>query len=287
MNKDAMEYLAGEISRLLGARVSDDVLRNIIESESVDRLNNAIIRANKGESGALQFLKNCFPVEDARSRRTAGKNQQYANGNKQQQDSQNLPYQNHYPPVPEDDSFPADLGRQQEPPPQEQTPLESRPEKYFGHHVYGGKGALYFQANYKEKHDLNTVAIDAAPSAGIRKYDWNKKIRLQLTQEELPRFFAVVTGMAPFCKLSNHGPGNNKALEIHDQGGSLFVQTYAPGQNVAVKITPSDAFYVAQIIMRQMLRNAQWLDSTGVLNLVRMVVANRMEERPSQQKRKG
>jgi len=278
MDRNTLDYFLAELSHLLNAPISDDVLRNVIEQESSDRLNNAITRAKKGEKGAVQFLKNCFPVEDARGRRNAAQQQSQGDGT--------------YP-VYDDDSFPVERmnggnnqpGQQSSPPQEQQTP-ETTEKVYFGQHVYGGKGALYFQANFKEKHGLYTIAVDGAPSAGIRKYDWNKKIRLQLTQEELPRFFAVFSGMSQFCKLSNHGPGNNKALEIHDQGNSLFVQMYAPKQNIAVKILPSDAFYISQIIMRQMLLNAPWMDSTGVLNLVRMVVANRMENHPSQQQNK-
>lgn len=299
------EELRSELSGLLGAEVSVETLEGMIQQESAGRLNNAVSRAIKGESGAMQFLRNCFPTEDIRGRRQQA--HPSLNSSSESRGQEHHHSQDEYP-MPDDDAFPADTtsshdnqshrhqrtsvhqqdrrqcgGEGGGVPSFEQSAQGDRREEYLDHHVYGSKGALCVQANFKEKHGLHTIAVDAASSAGIRKYAWDKKIRLQLTQSELPEFFAVVAGMAPYCKLNNHGAGNNKALEIRDQGDSLFVQVYGPGQSVSVKILPSDTYYVSQIIMRQMLRNAPWLDSVGLMSLVRSVVANRMPMDPKAQ----
>ena len=261
----SFEDLQRGISDVLGASIDPEMLDEMIRQESEGRLNNALSRAEKGEKGAVTFLENCFPDSHIKGQR--------------QQNHHQAPPVDDYP-MPEEDRFPAEMNQHRAGPAAD-TRAEQRREKeeYIGHHVYGGKGALYFQADFKEKHNLHTLAVDAAPSAGIRKYSWDKKIRLQLTQEELPEFAAVLLSMAPYTKLSNHGPGNNKALEIEDQGTHFFVQVYGPGQAVSVKILPNDAFYAAQILIRQMLQNAPWLDSSGVFNLIKMTVANRLEDK--------
>lgn len=300
MTQDDLNYFGEEIAQLLNTYIEDQNLIKILDREGPDRINNAITRANRGETGALRFLQNCFPIEHAKGfvrQKESHNHNSHTNGQYHgksrgyDEQNRNLHPQDISPEY--DDSFPADQQNDRGSgslPPQEtakEVQQTGDPEKYYGHHVYGSKGALYITANFKEKHDLNTIVVEGAPSVGIRKYDWNKKIRLQLTQEELPHFFAVITGMMPSCKLNNHGTGNNKALEIKDQGESWFVQIYAPNQNVAVKITPSDAFYVAQLVMKQMLMNAPWLDSVGMLNLVRMVVANRVVNKQSPQQQRG
>ena len=92
---------------------------------------------------------------------------------------------------------------QHEPEPQ-QTAAPDESREYKGHHVYGTAAALYFICS-KTKTGIFTLSIDGAVSSGARKFDWAKKVSLQVTQAELPMVSAVLFGFIKSCEFKNHG----------------------------------------------------------------------------------
>lgn len=145
-----------------------------------------------------------------------------------------------------------------------------RPEDRASFHVYGGKAALCFEAD-ETKQGVPTIALDAASSTGPRAYDWNGKIRLQLTRAELPVVAAVLLGVMTKCEFKNHGQDNSKGFSIERQeGGKVFIKVMAKDQGVkAVPVGPADVFYIASLVMRQLRKANPWLDGTALISLVR------------------
>lgn len=156
---------------------------------------------------------------------------------------------------------PAQSGNQQPPvPPQgtggDSAPRETESRQYNENfHVYGAKAALCFEADMTRA-NLPTIAIDGAPSVAPRSYNWNSKIRIQLTRQELPEVAAVLIGARPKCSFKSHGSQKDKGFEIERQdGGKVFVKVFGGnGQGAcAVPVMPNDVFYVTSLVLRQLM----------------------------------
>jgi len=154
------------------------------------------------------------------------------------------------------------------------------PEDRESVHVYGGKAALCFEADMT-KGDVPTIALDAATSTGPRQYDWNNKLRLQMTRAELPVVTAVLIGAMQRCEFKNHGQDNSKGFSMERQdGGKVFIKVFGKDQPIrAIPVMPADVFYVASLFMRQLLKASPWLDATALMSMIR---ATQVEVRPQQ-----
>lgn len=147
-------------------------------------------------------------------------------------------------------------------------------------HVYGAKAALCFEPD-ETRFGIHTVCIEAADANAPKQYDWGNKIRLQLTRDELPVTTAVLFGWLPRCEYKNHGEDNSKGFSLEDQGDKLFMRVFARGRQVkAVPIPPEDAFYLAQLFLGQMKKNAPGLSGGEILMTLRQVLAARKREQP-------
>lgn len=148
------------------------------------------------------------------------------------------------------------------------------PEDRESVHVYGGKAALCFEADIT-KGDVPTIALDAATSTGPRQYDWNNKLRLQMTRAELPVVTAVLIGAMRSCEFKNHGQDNSKGFSMERQdGGKVFIKVFGKDQPVrAIPVMPADVFYVASLFMRQLLKGSPWLDATALMSMIRATQA--------------
>lgn len=147
-----------------------------------------------------------------------------------------------------------------------------------GRHVYGAKAALCFEAD-ETRFGIHTVCIEAADATAPKQYDWGNKIRVQLTRDELPVVTAVLFGWLPRCEYKNHGEDNSKGFSLEDQGDKLFMRVFARARQVkAVPIPPEDAFYLAQLFLGQMKKNAPGLSGGEILTTLRQVLAARKRE---------
>ena len=146
---------------------------------------------------------------------------------------------------------------------------------YMSHHVYGGKAALCWQVD-QTRAGVSTLRLEAAKAIGERQYDWKNKIAIQLTREELPHVAAVVLGLLPETKGSNHGQGDQagKGFEIQHQGKNLFVRVFGPNKGAcAVPVSAADTFEISGLVMRQLLQDRPWMNGSDVLMLLKATVA--------------
>jgi len=104
---------------------------------------------------------------------------------------------------------------------------------------------------------------------------------VQLTRDELPVVTAVLFGWLPRCEYKNHGEDNSKGFSLEDQGDKLFMRVFARGRQMkAVPIPPEDAFYLAQLFLDRMKKNAPGLSGGEILTTLRQVLVARKREQP-------
>lgn len=142
-------------------------------------------------------------------------------------------------------------------------------------HIYGQKAALTVEAD-RNRRGAPTIAVDAALARGGGGYDWNDKLRLQLTPNELVEFSAVLVGVLDSCEFKNRGDAGDKALAIKRQadnpGYPFFIRVIAQGQSPrAVPVTSSDAFWVVGLCLAQLRAVYPWMDQSDPISLLRAV----------------
>ena len=138
--------------------------------------------------------------------------------------------------------------------------------------VYGSKAALCIETDVTRQ-DEPTLRLEAAPATGPRAYDWPRKLTLQLTREELPVVAATVLGLLPRCTYKNHGPEQNKGLEIEHQGSHLFVRLFQKDRGVlAVPVGPADSYALAALALRALRQGTPWLSDQGILMALKLTV---------------
>lgn len=142
----------------------------------------------------------------------------------------------------------------------------AKQREFLDLHVYGGKAALCFSAD-ETAAGHPTVRIEAAPALGGRRFDWGAKIALQATAKELPQILAVLMGWAPSLVLKNHGPAADKGLKLELQGPNVFCGLWQGKRAMAVPITAPDAYFVTDLVLRQLRRASPHLSSDAVLEL--------------------
>ena len=151
------------------------------------------------------------------------------------------------------------------------TPTKSSPERDFrGHNVYGSKAALYMALD-ETRTGIPTLRLEGAMARGVRDYDWDKKISIQLTQQELPHVAAVLFSWVQGCEYKNHGPAKNKGfkLTVQKKGNEtgLFVNIMEANKPLcAIPVSAVDLFYLRNLAMEQLAKHNPTLDSNTLLS---------------------
>lgn len=148
--------------------------------------------------------------------------------------------------------------------------------RQHGMHVYGKSAALKIELSQLRASEDDpalpqyTLQLEGATSAAGR-YDWRRKIVFQLTRRELPLLAAFLLGNAgPGLSFGNHGPGNDKQLDIEDQGRHCFVRLKATGHPlVTVPVTPPDLFAWGELALVALHLNRPLLAAESQLALLR------------------
>ena len=92
---------------------------------------------------------------------------------------------------------------------------------------------------------------------------------------------SVLLNLLPHCEYSAHGPEHDKGFSLTHQGNTIFCRVSAKNQKVrAVPIPLEEAFRVAALGIRQIQQNNPWLDTTGLLALLRRTVGHKRSNTP-------
>lgn len=139
---------------------------------------------------------------------------------------------------------------------------------YITRHVYGGKVALCFQSDTTRSGE-HTIRIEAAESTTSKRYNWNDKISIQLSGRELPGVLATFLQMQSKFSGKGHGAKNEKWFTIENQPGKVFFSVNTKGQPArSVPIESGDCFGVVTLLIEQMLKNSPFLSPETLLNIV-------------------
>ena len=142
---------------------------------------------------------------------------------------------------------------------------DSEKRNFVGHHVYGKQSALYFAYDETRGGDA-TIAVDGAMSVATRQYNWNQKLRVQITRSDLPSVAAVMFGLLPKVELSNYGADNTKRLLIANQGKNYFLNMSAKDHHqIAVPISAGDVYEIRALFLAQLMKNRPEIGVEGVL----------------------
>ena len=202
------------------------------------RIEHALRKAEGGDQGAWRFLSKHLPASGPAPQRPAAMSN-------------------------------ADTAPASAPP---HPPATTAPPDRVQCRVYGGKAALCIEPD-ETRQGEPTLRIEAARATAPRKYDWRQKLSLQLTREELPVIAATVLGFLTHCEYKNHGPNQDKGLEIVHQGTHLFVRLFQKERGVvAVPVTAADSYALGALCLRQLRKTAPWLSDQGVMTLLKLTV---------------
>ncbi|EQD79683.1 hypothetical protein B1A_01603 [mine drainage metagenome] len=117
------------------------------------------------------------------------------------------------------------------------------PKDRFQARAYGGSAALCVEASESQGGNP-TVRFELAPATAknSKTYQWENKLIVQLTADELPQLLAVLFRFAVGVRFANHGPTKSKWLSLENQDGGLFIKAGDKDVRVlAIPVSTADA----------------------------------------------
>lgn len=147
--------------------------------------------------------------------------------------------------------------------------------------VFGKKAALTIEA-CETRNGFSTVVFEGAlaKNNGTKEFDWSEKTIVQLTRLELPRAIAVFMGLSQGISFQNHGPQNNKGLEIQFQGDKIFVSVREGGKPMkGVPVPLDEAMLIGFFLLDALLDNYRHLPADVALRAISHLEKNLSEMR--------
>ena len=110
-----------------------------------------------------------------------------------------------------------------------------------------------------------TVNLEMAPIID-RDVDWSRKITVQLSEDELPVFAAVLLGYLPKC----HFKRSDKGIFVERQNGKMFFKaTAGAGNNFVMPVAIGQTFRVSSLVLKQLSTQSGIPDGSLVLAAIR------------------
>lgn len=128
--------------------------------------------------------------------------------------------------------------------------LQSQPKL----HCYGTKAAVTFEGTQKDNADrlIHTLNIDVAPSQD-RRVDWQRKISLQLSHNELVILAGICLGYAKDYHFQRPGKG----IKIERQSGNLYLSGSAgQGKIYGLPLNLGDTARLADFAVMQLVKSS-------------------------------
>ena len=246
-------------------RLTPDICEALLKKQPKQRIVDATVRAASNDQNAIGWLRHLFTGIGGLNRPQASAPQQDSTPIHQEISPKNRTCA--------PTTIPAHVLTEIS------SDVQDQSRDYCSVHVYGGRGALCFEADQTRAGE-KTIAIDAAPSIATKQYDWKKKLRLQLTTAELPVVTLVLLGKLPGCEFKNHGAQSDKGFSMENQEDKVFVRLFG-GNNqgaVAVPVSAVDVFKVLTLLFRQLHEQLPFLQGND-LGLMLHSLSLRMGDR--------
>lgn len=155
--------------------------------------------------------------------------------------------------------------------PQAQSPKYQAEPWFLQIKSHGTKSAIQIETS-STRNDWHTISVESAhkdenDKTGM-KFNWKNKTTIQLTKNELPVFIAVMLGMLPGCKFSNHG-NTNKYFEIENQGTHYFMKTGGTGLKLnALPVPAVEGYLFGTLALGQYVRNFHGMTPEAAINII-------------------
>jgi hypothetical protein len=131
---------------------------------------------------------------------------------------------------------------------------------------HSNAGAIQFEAYRTEgKNGYHTISIEVAPRNGKGNgapLDWSEdsKIRLQLSEQELPLLVACLYGYLPSFTVNHRGPEvslERQRAKQHGENGRVYVKAMRPnGAHTAFPLFVDDVFRLAVFALQHLALQA-------------------------------
>ena len=116
---------------------------------------------------------------------------------------------------------------------------------------------------------VHVVTIESARALDGGHYDWDHKLLIQFTPEEMPCVLPVLMGLSSEVRLGHHGTHHDKFVEIRRQKGGLVVVTGQTGFQFAVPVKSATVYYMLDLFCRAMTMGETGRSVADVLALAR------------------
>jgi len=143
------------------------------------------------------------------------------------------------------------------------TSLQQQPKL----HCYGSKAAVTFEGTTKQGSDglSHTLNIDVAPLSD-KRVDWQNKISLQLSHNELVILAGICLGFAKGHHLQRPGKG----IKIERQAGNIYINASAgKGRMYTLPLNIGDTSRLGDFVLMQLTRGSFTGSIEGILASVR------------------
>ena len=166
---------------------------------------------------------------------------------------------------------------------QEQDPQNNSENErdYTMFPVYSKRAALQFKLSETRKSQGRNFSFDTIMIEGAvrinpndhsdKRYDWSKKLSVQIMLTELPVVIAVFLGITTSCQFMNHGQNKDKGFNFERQEDGLFASVFHKGGSMAVKMDWPTTLNIGNFMLAQYTSNFAGLGSDIILrNINRM-----------------
>lgn len=147
--------------------------------------------------------------------------------------------------------------------------------RYFSLKVHGTKAAIEIKAD-TTRSGFKTVRIESATVSANsngknKRYDWEKKVAIQLTKTDILSFIAAMLLIKARAEFKHYGEKNDKSAMFDFQGGDgsnprVFAQiTQKSKPQMGIPIPLNDAIQIGHMALNEYTKNFPNVTSDSVI----------------------
>ncbi|MBC3871732.1 hypothetical protein [Undibacterium oligocarboniphilum] len=130
------------------------------------------------------------------------------------------------------------------------------PAPYYNFHVYSTKAALCISEARTRVQQRATINIEGAHALSGNRYDWQQKMTMQLSPEEMFIMLALFNRKIVSLKFAGHGRQHDKLLEGQVQDSHFFFRMVQRGRSpIAIPVSVADSLNWTSLLYQQIKLN--------------------------------
>lgn len=145
------------------------------------------------------------------------------------------------------------------------------------HHVYGSKSAVTFECS-KGKDGRSCLQIEAAVrTTKADRFDWERKIILQLSDDEVLQVLAVLRRWLNKVEIDNHGGMRDKRITLSAQPTGYLISVRQGNRARVVPIPTFEAFSIVSLALKALMENAPHMGAEMILEMAREMASSKTQ----------